>query len=324
MLVFMYSVIARSQSQLKVLITGVSGFVGSHLANYLFSQGWQIYGLDRRPSNEGGNLYVGDLTNQDTLTNLLKECRPDVVFHLAGLIKSNDPESLYQTNLFGTVALFESMLEVGVSPRVIVASASAVYGSGFGDRSITEKFKPRPVTHYGVSKLAQEMAALRYFDAYQLPVIIVRMFNLLGPGQSPDLACSAFGRQIALAEVKGDDKIFTGNLSARRDFLDVRDAAWAFALVAKMGKAGQIYNVCSGRAVSIRKCLDEMLAMSPRQYEVHVDAGKVQKNDIPCQVGNARKLNQLTGWHPQISLQQSLSDLLDYWRQRVRSELEST
>lgn len=304
------------------LITGISGFVGSHLAHHLLACGWHVYGFDQRAVDEAGNVFIGDLADREAFKTVLKECQPDVVFHLAGLIKSDRPEMLYQANLSGTVTLFESLVENGTLPLVVIASSSAVYGSGFGGRPISEKFKPRPLTHYGVSKLAQEIAALRYFDAFDLPVMILRMFNLLGPGQSPDLACSAFARQIALAEARGENEIVTGDLSARRDFVDVRDAVRAFSTVAQKGKAGQIYNVCSGHAILMRKCLDEMLPMSPRQFKVGVDAARLQNNDMPIQVGDARKLNRATGWRPQISLRQSLSDLLEYWRQRVKSGLE--
>ncbi len=306
----------------RALITGASGFVGEHLARSLTLQGWQVFGFDRHRENDQKNWYVGDLMSPGILANAMKKCQPDVVFHLAGLLKSSQPESLYRANLLGTIILFESLLESGQRPMVIVASSSAVYGSGFGGRPITEKFRPRPLTHYAVSKLAQETAALRYFDAFQLPVIIVRMFNLLGPGQSPDLACSAFARQIVRAELCGEDEIITGDLSARRDFIDVRDAVRALALVAEMGKAGQIYNICSGHGVLIKKCLNEMLSLSPRQFRVVIDTGNFQEHDIPVQIGDPRKLKQVTGWQPRISLKRSLSDLLEHWRQRVKSGLE--
>lgn len=306
----------------RVLITGISGFIGEHLANFLAVQGWQVFGFDLHRGSDQRNLYVGDLMDRGVLANAVKESQPDVVFHLAGLIKSDQPHELYHYNLLGTVSLFESLLESGQHPKVILASSSAVYGSGFGGRPISEKFKPRPVTHYGVSKLAQEIVALRYFDAVKMPVVILRMFNLLGPGQSSDLACSAFARQIALAEVNGRKEIVTGHLETCRDFIDVQDAIRAFVLLAEKGKAGQTYNACSGNAVRIGTCLDEMLAMSPRQLKVRVDAARIQKNDIPVQRGNARKLNRLGGWHPEISLKQSLSELLDYWRQRVKLEVE--
>lgn len=304
------------------LITGISGFVGSHLSAHLLELGWQVYGFDQRAAGNGKNVFIGDIGDRNSFQAALRECKPNFLFHLAGLIKSTEPEKLYHANLLSTVTLFENLLESGQHPVVIVASSSAVYGSGFGGRPITENFKPRPVTHYAVSKLAQEIAVLHYFDAFQLPVLVVRMFNLLGPGQSPDLACSAFARQIALAEARDDNEITTGDLSAHRDFVDVRDAVRAFALLAQNGKSGQTYNVCSGQAVLMRNCLDEMLSMSPRQFKIQIDAGRVQKNDVPIQIGSARKLNQATGWCPQIPLKQSLFDLLEYWRQRVKSGLE--
>lgn len=303
-------------------ITGISGFVGGHLARQLLRDGWDVFGFDQHMAGAGKRFYVGDLLNQSALTRAIKECQPEAVFHLAGLIKSAQPEALYRANLLGTIKLFESILESGYRPVVIIASSSAVYGSGLGCRPISERFKPRPTTHYALSKLTQEIAALRYFDTFQFPVIIIRMFNLLGPDQSPDLACSAFARQIALAETNGENEIITGDLSTYRDFVDVRDAVRAFAMLAEKGRSGQIYNVCSGRAALMRKCLDEMLSLSPRKLRVRVDVDKVQKNDVPIQIGDARKLNQLTGWRPQISLKQSLSELLDSWRQKIKSELE--
>jgi GDP-4-dehydro-6-deoxy-D-mannose reductase len=187
---------------------------------------------------------------------------------------------------------------------------------------ISESFPPGPANHYAISKLVQEIAALQYFNDFNLPVMIVRMFNLIGPGLPVDLACSAFARQIALFERTGEHEIVTGELNTRRDFVDIRDAVRAFALISEKGEAGQIYNVCSGEAVTIRMCLDEMISLSSRQFEVRVDPDRVQKNDVPVQIGNAEKLRSATGWQPQISLKQSLSDLLNDWRQRVKSELE--
>lgn len=301
------------------MVTGVGGFVGRHLARCLFALGWRVAGYDRRAADDigdVGNIFIGDLNDHHTFETALNESQPDVIFHLAGLIKSGQPEMHYQTNVLGTVAMFESLKKTGLHPMVIISSSSAVYGSGFGGRPITEKFKPRPVTHYAVTKLVQEIVAFRYFDTFHLPVKIVRMFNLLGPGRSPDLACSAFARQIALAESSGSDEIVVGNLGARRDFVDVRDAVRAFPLVAEKGKAGHIYNVCSGKSVLMKKCLDEMLSMSSRKFKVRADMTKLQSNDIPDQVGDARKLKRATGWYSQIRLRQSLSDLLEYWRQK--------
>jgi GDP-4-dehydro-6-deoxy-D-mannose reductase len=306
----------------NVLITGINGFVGTHLAHHLFERGRLVFGYDQRIVDDGKNIFTGDLADGDTLKNVLKEVQPEYIFHLAGVIKFRQPKVLYDINLLGTVSLLDCLMETGLRPVVIVASSSAIYGSGFGGKPINEKVKPHPMTHYAVSKLAQEIASLRYFDAFGLPIIIARMFNLLGPGQSPDLACSAFARQIALAEAHSENEIVTGDLSAQRDFVDVRDAIRALALLAEKGKPGQIYNVCSGHAVLMRKCLDEMLSMSSTQFKVKIDHGKIQKNDVPIQVGDARKINQMTGWSPEISLKESLTDLLNDWRERVKLDAE--
>lgn len=302
----------------RALITGISGFVGSHLQHQLALQGWQVYGFDIRASDR--DVFVGDLTDRAALAHAVADCKPDVIFHLAGVIKSDAPEIFYKVNLLGTLALFDAVMEAGMRPNVVVASSSAVYGRTSGEKPITERMQLRPVTDYAVSKAAQETAALRYFDSFSLPVTIVRMFNLLGPGQPADLACSAFARQIALAELTGQSEIVTGNLDARRDFVDVRDAVRAFELIAQKGKPGQVYNVCSGRAVAIQKCLSGMMSMSQKQLSARIDAKRVQKNDVPVQVGSYQKLNKVAGWNPKISLKQSLSDLLADWRERVKAE----
>jgi GDP-4-dehydro-6-deoxy-D-mannose reductase len=171
----------------QALITGISGFIGGHLASHLLEKGWSVAGYDLRPPRLECDFYPGDISDGAALKNAVEDSAPDVVFHLAAVIKASDPALFYNVNLLGTVALFDTLMDLGARPVVVVASSSAVYGSGHGSRPISEKYMSRPVTHYAISKLAQEHAALRYYTAYQLPVMIVRMFNLLGPGQSPDL-----------------------------------------------------------------------------------------------------------------------------------------
>ena len=306
----------------RVLITGINGFVGAHLERCLLERGFQVCGFDQHSKNHFENVYTGNITDHKVLLTALGKSQPDIIFHLAGTIKSTQPELLYQTNFLGTIALFDCLMETQYRPMVLISSSSAVYGAGRGSKPISETFKPRPLTHYAVSKLAQETAALRYFDAFHIPVIIARAFNLLGPGQPPNLAFSSFARQIALAEIRGSGEIITGDLSAHRDFLDVRDAAQALIQMAEEGAAGQIYNVCSGRAVSIQKCLKDMLASSSVHLKTRRDVKQIQHHDIPIQVGTARKLKESVGWQPEISLHQSLSDLLDDWRRRAKVEME--
>ena len=312
----------------RVLITGIAGFVGTHLAHYLLSKGNQLFGFDLAASSlspalaQRVRLYSGDICDQTALKQVLTEAQPDIVYHLAGVLKSTDAKKFYTVHVLGTVALFEAIIGLGITPKVLVASSSAVYGRGFGGKPITEQFKLRPITHYAVSKVAQETVAYRYWLAHQLPVVCTRTFNLIGPGQPPELACSAFARQIALAEhTEKADTVITGNLSAQRDFTDVRDAVRAYDLITTFGKPGLTYNVCSGGTVSIRQCLDMLLEMVHVSLKTTVDPGRLQPHDVPIQVGNAARLYDHTGWKPEITLQQSLADLLHYWRQEVRSQI---
>ena len=302
----------------RALITGISGFVGRHLQEELLREGWNVFGFDIRPAGE--NIFVGDLSDRAALTRAMAGCQPDVVFHLAGIIKSTDSEAYYKSNLFGTLNLLDAVVQMEKRPKIVLASSSAVYGLTKSARPITERSPLRPVTEYAVSKVAQETATLRYHYAFGLDVVIVRMFNLLGPGQSRDLACSAFARQIALAEISEQNEIVTGNLDAKRDFVDVRDAARAFALLAEKGEAGQTYNVCSGNAVAIQQCLSEMILRSKKQLSARVDPARVQKNDVPVQIGSFQKLQKAAGWNPRIPLNESLTDLLNDWRERVKVE----
>ncbi len=306
---------------LRALITGISGFVGSRLACHVTEKGWQVAGYDIRQPRFECEFFSGDLSDAQTIESAVKKSAPDVVFHLAGILKSDSYEELYKAHVFGTISLMDAILKTGLSPTVIVASSSAVYGSG-GRKAITEKMGLKPQTHYALSKAAQEMVALRYFHVHGLRVIGVRTFNLLGPGLSPEMACSAFARQIALAERSGKPSIIsTGNLDAQRDFVDVRDAVRAYELIARKGKPGEIYNVCSGRAVSIGECLSILVRQAEVRVEAVLDPAKIQKNDVPIQIGSAKKLKDATRWSPRISLKKSLVDLLNDWRERVK-ELE--
>ncbi|MEW6405279.1 MAG: GDP-mannose 4,6-dehydratase [Chloroflexota bacterium] len=300
----------------RALITGISGFVGGHLRGELIREGWQVFGFDIRSSGE--DVFTGDLADLAALSHAITESKPEMIFHLAGIIKSDETEAYYKSNLFGTLNLLDAIMGTELRPKVVLASSSAVYGLTKGSRPITERSNLRPVTEYAVSKAAQEMAALRYYYAFGLPVIIPRMFNLLGPCQAPDLACSAFARQIALAELRGQTEILTGHLDARRDLVDVRDAVRALALLGERGRPGQVYNICSGRAVAIRKCLNVMMSMSAVQLSARAEGKRFQKNDVPAQVGSYQKLHKATGWRPEISLKQSLADLLNDWRERVK------
>ena len=305
----------------RALITGISGFVGLHLASHLVEKGWQVAGYDLHPPRVECDFYSGNLSDEMMLKNALEKSKPDVVFHLAGILKSEIYEELYKVHVFGTVSLLDAIVNSGLSPTVVIASSSAVYGSG-GRKPITEKTDLNPQTHYALSKAAQEMVAMRYLQVHGVKVVCVRTFNLLGPGLSLEMACSAFAKQIAETERSGKPgTITTGSLATKRDFVDVRDAVCAYELIAKKGKPGEIYNVASGRAVSIGECLSILLKQAEVPGEAMVDSAKVQKNDVPIQIGSAKKLRDAAKWSPRIGLKKSLLDLLNDWRERVK-ELE--
>jgi GDP-4-dehydro-6-deoxy-D-mannose reductase len=261
----------------KVLITGAAGFVGRHLADYLVGSGHTVFGTDqsaRPPHPALKDFFQASLSDVNSLQHILAETCPDIIFHLASILKVDQPETFYVVNVLGTVTLFEVIRTMGVKPKVVVTSSSAGYGPGLGTRPISEGFRTRLITHYAASKVAQEIIALRYYEAENLPVTIVRTFNLLGPGLSPDLACSAFARQIALAEAgRGPRKILTGDLRAQRDFVDVRDAVRAYVLVAFHDLAGSIYNVCSGEPVSMQDCIKTLLKLSRVPMDTACDPG---------------------------------------------------
>jgi len=302
----------------RILITGSSGFVGSHLRTWLQAERLDSWGVDLAGGQSVERTICGDLRDQLFLRKLLIDLQPDTIFHLAGILKSDDPQQFYASNVSPTVSLFETILHLGIRPRVVIASSSAVYGATDHRNPLTETVPLRPVTHYGITKLAQELIALRYWRTDRIPVIVARTFNLLGPGLSPLLACSAFAKQIAEGERSGaNDPILTGDLTAFRDFLDVRDAVHAYSLLAEHGRPGITYNVCSGRPVSIQQCLDQLLTMAQMPRTCRLDPARRQTHDVPFQVGSCARLHRLTGWTPAIPLVQSLADLLEDWREKV-------
>jgi GDP-4-dehydro-6-deoxy-D-mannose reductase len=305
----------------RALITGISGFVGNHLASHLIRKGWAVAGYDQRPPRVACDIYLGDIFDREAIQNAMEQFIPDTVFHLAGMLKSEQHEELYTVHVLGTISLLEVIVTLGLSPKVIIASSSAVYGPGRRGKSFGERSGLNPQTHYALSKTAQEMAAFRYHHVHGLPVVCVRTFNLLGPGLSPQMACSSFARQIALAETKiGPGIITTGKLNAKRDFVDVRDAVRAYEQIAKKGTPGEVYNVCSGRAVAVSECLAILLEQARVQVESVLDPSKVQGNDVSIQIGSAEKLNKATGWTPRVPLRKSLIDMLNDWRERIEME----
>lgn len=317
----------ENQFMAVILLTGAAGFVAGHLAAFLSSEGHDVYGTDREavlPNDKWKGFLTAELSDLEHLRYYLHDLCPDYIFHFASVLKADRPQAYYQTNVVGMIGLMEAVTSAQIKPLVLVASSSAVYGAGYAKKPISENFKLRPASHYAASKAAQEIVAIRYHREDRIPVIIMRTFNLLGPGLSRDLACSSFARQIARAEAGHSSKtISVGDLSAKRDFLDVRDAVRAYWLLAQRGSPGQCYNVCSGRATLMQDCLDILLSLSPCKLSLTQDPIRLQKNDVSIQTGSCTRLRRLTGWRLKISIRQSLEGLLEFWRERVRLNLET-
>jgi GDP-4-dehydro-6-deoxy-D-mannose reductase len=293
----------------RAFVTGHSGFTGRHLVSHLRAGGYSVFGFDR---SEGG-----DIRDSAAIARVVQATQPTVVFHLAATLRSQEPQHLYSVNVEGTVALLEALTELETPPVVVIVSSSAVYGRTPSGRPVSERAPLRPQTHYGASKLAQEQVAMRYFHANGLSVIRARAFNLLGPGLPTTLACGSFVDAVArLERTDTPERLRTGNLSSARDFTDIRDVVRAYALLAEKGRAGSVYNVCSGTAVSLQHCLDVLLRLAARPIALDLDPALIQPNDVKVQVGDGERLRALTQWRPVIPVEQSLADMLDLRRQK--------
>ncbi len=307
------------------LITGANGFCGRHLAAHLLDSGYRVAGFDLGDGPPPDlALYRGDIADAAAVEATLAEVRPDVIFHLAALLNPGLPyDALHRVNARGTLSLLDSVRVACPQALVLVTSTSAVYGrAGSNDLPIAEDQPFQPANLYAVTKIAQEMLAHQRHAAHGLHVIRTRSFNLVGPGESPAFASSAFARQVAEIELgRRKPVLAAGNLESVRDFTDVRDAVRAYLLLAERGEPGGVFNVCSGRGTRIRHLLEILLSLSRvRDIGVEVDPARLQPADVPVQVGDPSRLKAATGWTPAIALEQTLADLLDDWRRRAREE----
>ena len=306
-------ILERALSGARALVTGASGFVGTHLRECLLADNVEVCTMDRT-----------HLGRTEWIAETLRQLRPTHIFHLAGVLpEAPGGEAVqYEANLMSTVRVLEAVLASELDPWVMVASSSAIYGDTTPAENPLREDRPlRPLSHYAVSKVAQEMAALRYHLAHHLRTVRVRTFNLVGPGQPAHLVLSDLARQATRAEWEGGPlRVRVGNLFPRRDYTDVRDAVRAYLLLAEGSEAGGVYNVCVGRSTSVQECVDLLADVMKRPLRVERDEARIREMEIPDQVGDPRRLRQATGWEPRISFEESVRDLLEYWRERVRNE----
>lgn len=320
---------------MRLLLTGIAGFAGSHLAEYLTSHtDVEIHGVihrhDRRIAHlrHRLRLHRGDLRNALWVNELIQEIQPDCVIHLAAWSDVGgswqQPWAAYELNIQSQLHLLEALRRHRPACRTLVVTSNEVYGLlQPEDLPVDEDTPFRPNSPYGVSKLAQDMMALQYWNSHRLLAIRVRSFNHIGPGQSDDFVASAFARQIAEIEAGLRPPVLAvGNLDAQRDFTDVRDVVRAYWLAVQRCEPGEAYNLGSGHSRPVRWLLETLLSLTPASIEITIDPARLRPSDVPVSVCDNRRLVQATGWQPQIDLHDSLRDVLNDWREQVRHGLE--
>lgn len=312
---------------MKALITGIGGFAGAHLARHLLQTGYSVCGTTHRAaaaeSLETIETFRCDVRDLQNVESVIGQARPDVIFHLAAITSerafNEDPPGAYMTNVMGTENLLSAVSRLAPQARVLIVGSSAEYGLVNADENpIAETAPLRPVMGYGVTKLAQSFVALRFFLSRRMPVVRVRSFNYAGPGQGESFVIATLCKQVAMIEKKLQPPVLSlWNLEARRDFSDVRDVVRAYEMAARLGKPGDLYNISSGAAHRIGDLLDRLLAMANIKPKIESTSDHPRSDDVPIQIGDSRKLRELTGWEPKIPIDVTLRDTLDFWRQRI-------
>lgn len=316
---------------MRVLLTGIAGFAGSHLAEYLVqATKADVHGVihrhDRRIQHLRNQLTLhrGDLRNALWVDELVQDVAPDIVFHLAAWSDVGgswqQPWTTYELNIQCQLYLLDALRRRRPNCRTVVVTSNEVYGLVHPeDLPVDEETKFRPHSPYGVSKVTQDMMALQYWNSHRLPTIRMRSFNHMGPDQSDDFVASAFARQIVEIEVgMRDPVVMVGNLSTERDFTDVRDVVRAYWLAALHGAPGEAYNVGSGQARSIDWILETLLSMTTASIRVETDLARVRPSDVPVSVCDYTRLHNATAWTPTIALEDSLRDTLEFWRRQIQ------
>jgi GDP-4-dehydro-6-deoxy-D-mannose reductase len=304
-----------------ILVTGAAGFAGSHLLDLLAASGADIVAWHRPgtpPPREDHRIAweAVDLLDRLMVADAIRRRPPDAVYHLAGYAHVgrawDETVATFQTNVRGTHFLLEALREASREVPLLVPSSAMVYQPA--TEPLSEDHVVLPSSPYGVSKLAQEMLAVRG-SADGIGTRVARAFNHVGPRQDPAFAASGFARQIAEIEVGiRDAEIVVGNLDSKREITDVRDTVRAYRVILERGTPGRPYNVCSGRALAIGDVLDQLVSKSRVQVRIRVDSTRFRPNDLPIVEGDPTRIREELGWRPEIPLEQTLDDLLNYWR----------
>jgi len=313
---------------MKVLIIGAAGFSGGHLIDLLsqqtdieiFASKLKTEKLDR----SGSNITVLDLDilHKDEVSDLISQIRPDYIIQLAAISSVSyswkEPALTFDINVIGTINILEAVRKSEINPRILLIGSAEEYGNVKPESlPIKEDCSIDPRSPYAVSKVSQEMTARMYASVYNMEIVMVRAFNHIGPGQTPVFAIPGFAEQIAKIE-KGmqEPVIKVGNLSVKRDFTDVRDIVRGYWDLVRYGEAGEVYNIGSGKSYSLQTILDTLISMSNKKIITEIDPGKFRPADIPELRADISKIYKKINWKPEIDINTTLSDILEYWRKK--------
>ncbi|MBI2034370.1 MAG: GDP-mannose 4,6-dehydratase [Candidatus Levybacteria bacterium] len=315
----------------KALITGITGFAGSHLAELLLKKGYEVYGTTRPRSKTDNidhikrkmNLRDADLLDSHSLYTILSDIKPDFIFHLAAqsFVQSSwaSPANTMEMNAVGSVHLFEAVRRARIDPIIQIACSSEEYGMVYSNEvPVKEENQLRPLSPYAVSKVAMDYLGYQYHQSYGIKIVRTRGFNHTGPRRGEVFVTSNFAKQIAEIE-KGlkEPLLEVGNLEAQRDWTDVRDMVRAYLLSVQKCEYGEVYNICSEKTVRVKDMLDLLLSFSKVKVDVIQDSMRIRPSDVPILLGDCTKFKKATGWKPEIPFKKTIKDLLDYWRERV-------
>jgi GDP-4-dehydro-6-deoxy-D-mannose reductase len=313
----------------RYLVTGVAGFLGSHLAEFLLTQDTAVYGTVHRDTKNIQHLKARlavvpcDVLERRRIRAIVADVHPDVVVHLAGqtlpALSWRDAKTTFRLNILGALYLLDAIRETNGDPVVEVASSSAVYGFSCQDgRPIKEDDELRPPNPYGVSKVAVDLLSRLYWQAYGMRVVRVRPFSIVGPRKVGDV-CSDLARGVVAVEKGQTDRIRVGNLAAVRDFVDVKDAVRAMWMAAEKDEPGEAYNICSGVGHKVQEILQILLRIATRPIPVDQDPARMRPSDVPAIIGDNAKLRAL-GWEPQIPIEETMAATLNFWRGLAKPE----